>query len=93
MSFQVADVVKHMKAVQADRLKQLQEIHSKLNQCFTKETELVQTVENEIQFTISASLSTDDSRKTASRLAFNEDKQIITVSDSALILPNMANTS
>lgn len=82
-----------MKAVQADRLKQLQEIHSKLNECFTKETELVQTIENEIQFTITAALSADDNRKIASQLAFNEDKQIITVNDFILIITNMASAS
>ncbi|XP_062179129.1 BEACH domain-containing protein B-like [Phragmites australis] len=72
-----ADEVKHMKAVEADRLKQLQELHSKLNEYSTKETQLLQTIEDEIHFTITAALSADDSRKAISQLAFDEDQQIV----------------
>ncbi|CAD6338666.1 unnamed protein product [Miscanthus lutarioriparius] len=72
-----ANEVKHMKAVQADRLKQLQELRLKLNECSATEIQLVQAIEDEIHFTITAALSADDSRKTASQLSFREDQQII----------------
>ncbi|WVZ78912.1 hypothetical protein U9M48_026555 [Paspalum notatum var. saurae] len=76
-SMLVANEVKHMKAVQADRVKQMHELHLKLNERSTKETQLVQAIEDEIHFTITAGLSADDSRKAASQLAFREDQQII----------------
>ncbi|XP_039804100.1 BEACH domain-containing protein B-like isoform X5 [Panicum virgatum] len=69
--------VKHMKAVQADRLKQLQELQFMLNESSAKETWLVQAIEDEIHFTVTAVLSADDSRKAASQLAFHEDQQMI----------------
>ncbi|KAJ1260421.1 hypothetical protein BS78_10G231000 [Paspalum vaginatum] len=72
-----ANEVKHMKAVQADRVKQMEELHLKLNECSIKETQFVQAIEDEIQFTITAGLSADGSRKVASQLAFREDQQII----------------
>ncbi|RCV22961.1 hypothetical protein SETIT_4G261700v2 [Setaria italica] len=73
-----ADEVKHMKAVQADRLKQVQELQFKLNESSRKETRLVQAIEDEIHFTVTAALSADDGRKAASQLAFREDQQMIT---------------
>lgn len=70
-----------MKAVQFDRLRQLQELHSKLNECSTKGTRLVQIIEDEIHFSITSVLSADDSRKSAFQLAFDEDQQIVSVSE------------
>ncbi|XP_024315441.1 BEACH domain-containing protein B [Brachypodium distachyon] len=69
--------VKHMKSVQADRLRQLQELHSKLNECSTKETQLVQIINEQIHLSVSSAVSADDSRKTAFLLAFDEDQQIV----------------
>ncbi|KAF8687356.1 hypothetical protein HU200_043042 [Digitaria exilis] len=74
----VASEVKHMKAVRADRLKQLTELQLKLNESSAKKTQLAQAVEDEIHFIVSAALSADDSRKAASQLAFREDQQMIT---------------
>ncbi|CAL5041322.1 unnamed protein product [Urochloa decumbens] len=73
-----ANEVKHMKVVQAYRLKKLQELQLKLNENSAKETRLVQAIEDEIHFTVTAALSIDDSRKAASQLAFREDQQMIT---------------
>lgn len=70
-----------MKAVQADRLKQLQELQFMLNESSAKETWLVQAIEDEIRFTVTAVLSADDSRKAASQLAFREDQQMIAVTE------------
>ncbi|XP_044956208.1 BEACH domain-containing protein B-like isoform X2 [Hordeum vulgare subsp. vulgare] len=69
--------VKHMHAVQADRLRKLQKLNSKLNERSTKETQLVQIVNDQIHFSITSALSTDDSRKAAFELAFDEDQQIV----------------
>lgn len=82
VAFQAASEVKHMKAVQDDRLKQLQELRLKLNESSTKDTQLVQAIENEIHFIVSAALLADDSRKAASQLAFREDQQMIAVTES-----------
>lgn len=71
-----------MKAVRADRLKQLTELQLKLNESSAKKTQLAQAVEDEIHFIVSAALSADDSRKAASQLAFREDQQMITVTES-----------
>ncbi|CAL4966889.1 unnamed protein product [Urochloa decumbens] len=73
-----ANEVKHMKVVQADRLKKLQELQLKVNESSAKETRLVQAIEDEIHFTVTAALSADDGRKAASQLAFREDQQMIT---------------
>ncbi|PWZ18278.1 BEACH domain-containing protein B [Zea mays] len=72
-----ANEVKHMKAVQADRLKKLQDLRMKLNECSATEIKLAQAIEDEIHLTITAVLSADDNRKTAFQLAFREDQQII----------------
>ncbi|KAM0841856.1 hypothetical protein ACQ4PT_058739 [Festuca glaucescens] len=69
--------VKHMQDVQADRLRKLRELHSKLNEYSTKETQLVQIIDDQIHFSITSVLSVDDSRKAASELAFDEDQQIV----------------
>lgn len=89
IGLQAANEVKHMKAVQADRLKQLQELRLKLNECSAREIQLVQAIEDEINFTITAALSADGSRKTASQLAFHEDQQIIRVTASFLNSTNV----
>jgi hypothetical protein len=79
IAFQAANEVKHMKSVQAVRLKKLQELQLKLNESSTKETRLVQAMEDKMHFTIAAALSADDGRKAASQLAFHEDQQMIMV--------------
>jgi hypothetical protein len=79
---QAANEVKHMKAVQADRLKKLQDLRMKLNECSATEIKLAQAIEDEIHLTITAVLSADDNRKTACQLAFREEQQIIRVTES-----------
>jgi hypothetical protein len=66
-----------MKAVQADRLSQLDELQSKLNEHFTEETQLEKMIEDNIHISITSALSADDKRKIAFRLAFDEDQQIV----------------
>uniref|UniRef100_A0A0D9YMP2 BEACH domain-containing protein n=1 Tax=Oryza glumipatula TaxID=40148 RepID=A0A0D9YMP2_9ORYZ len=72
-----ADEVKHMKDAKADRLRQLQELHSKIDESLIEDIEQLQSFEDDIQFAKSAAISVDDSRKAALQLAFDEDQQII----------------
>lgn len=79
-AFQAADEVKYMKDAKADRLRQLQELHSKIDESLIEDIEQLQSFEDDIQFAKSAAISVDDSRKAALQLAFDEDQQIIAVS-------------
>uniref|UniRef100_A0A0E0G1N6 BEACH domain-containing protein B n=1 Tax=Oryza nivara TaxID=4536 RepID=A0A0E0G1N6_ORYNI len=72
-----ADEVKYMKDAKADRLRQLQELHSKIDESLIEDIEQLQSFEDDIQFAKSAAISVDDSRKAALQLAFDEDQQII----------------
>ncbi|XP_040380752.1 BEACH domain-containing protein B-like isoform X2 [Oryza brachyantha] len=69
--------VKHTKAVQADRLRQLEELQSNLNEQLSEETQLEKMIEDNIHISVTSSLSADDKRKIAFRLAFDEDQQIV----------------
>uniref|UniRef100_A0A0D9VCI8 BEACH domain-containing protein B n=1 Tax=Leersia perrieri TaxID=77586 RepID=A0A0D9VCI8_9ORYZ len=71
------DEVKYMKDAKADRLRQLQELHSKIDESLIEDVEQLQSFEDDIQFAKNAAISADDSRKTALKLAFDEDQQII----------------
>lgn len=77
---QAADEVKYMNEAKADRLRQLQELHSKLDERSIEEIEQVQSFEDDILFAKTAAISADDSRKAAFQLAFYEDQQIVAVS-------------
>ncbi|KAL5212760.1 hypothetical protein ABZP36_023607 [Zizania latifolia] len=72
-----ADEVKYMKDAKADRLRQLQELHSKLDESSIDDIEQLQSFEDDIQFAKTAAISVDDSRKAAFQLAFDEDQQIV----------------
>lgn len=72
-----ADEIKYMNEAKADRLRQLQELHSKLDERSIEEIEQVQSFEDDILFAKTAAISADDSRKAAFQLAFYEDQQIV----------------
>uniref|UniRef100_J3L9U4 BEACH domain-containing protein n=2 Tax=Oryza brachyantha TaxID=4533 RepID=J3L9U4_ORYBR len=73
----VADEVKYVKDAKADHLRQLQELHSKIDESLIEDIEQLQSFEDDIQFAKTAAISVDDSRKAALQLAFDEDQQII----------------
>jgi len=76
---QATDEVKYMKDAKFDRMKLLQELHSKLDERSIQDVEQLQSFEDDIQFAKTAAISADDSRKAAFQLAFEEDQQIVAV--------------
>uniref|UniRef100_K3YP63 BEACH domain-containing protein B n=1 Tax=Setaria italica TaxID=4555 RepID=K3YP63_SETIT len=71
------DEVKYMKDATIDRMKLLQELHSKLDERSVQDNERLQSFEDDIQFAKTAAISADDNRKAAFQLAFDEDQQIV----------------
>lgn len=69
-----------MKDAKADRLRQLQDLNSKLDERLIEDIEQLQSLEDDIQFAKTATISGDDNRKAAFKLAFDEDQQIVAVS-------------
>uniref|UniRef100_A0A453NF75 BEACH domain-containing protein n=1 Tax=Aegilops tauschii subsp. strangulata TaxID=200361 RepID=A0A453NF75_AEGTS len=72
-----SDEVKYMKDAKADRLRQLQDLNSKLDERLIEDIEQLQSLEDDIQFAKTAAISGDDNRKAAFKLAFDEDQQIV----------------
>uniref|UniRef100_A0A8R7UR94 BEACH domain-containing protein lvsC n=1 Tax=Triticum urartu TaxID=4572 RepID=A0A8R7UR94_TRIUA len=72
-----SDLVKYMKDTKADRLRQLQDLNSKLDERLIEDIEQLQSLEDDIQFAKTAAISGDDNRKAAFKLAFDEDQQIV----------------
>ncbi|KAG0531834.1 hypothetical protein BDA96_04G056200 [Sorghum bicolor] len=71
------DEIKYMKDAMVDRMKLLQELHSKLDEHSIQDVEQLQSFEDDIQFAKTAAIAADDSRKAAFQLAFDEDQQIV----------------
>ncbi|CAD6251786.1 unnamed protein product [Miscanthus lutarioriparius] len=71
------DEIKYMKDAMVDRMKLLQELHSKLDERSIQDVEQLQSFEDDIQFAKTAAIAADDSRKAAFQLAFDEDQQIV----------------
>jgi hypothetical protein len=79
-AYQAIDEAKYVKDAKVDRVRQLQELHSKLDERSIEDIEQLQSFEDDIQFAKAAAISADDSRKAAFQLAFDEDQQIVAVS-------------
>ncbi|XP_023157987.1 BEACH domain-containing protein B isoform X1 [Zea mays] len=71
------DEAKYMKDAIADRMKLVQELHSKLDERSIQDVEQLQSFEDDVQFAKTAAIAADDSRKAAFQLAFDEDQQIV----------------
>lgn len=71
-----ADEARYIRAAKADRIKQLQDLHVKVDE-YSAELNQWKAFEDEIQANMNGVLSSDDSRKAAFHLAFDEDQQII----------------
>ncbi|XP_066329470.1 BEACH domain-containing protein B-like isoform X1 [Miscanthus floridulus] len=71
------DEIKYMKDAMVDRMKLLQELHSKLDERSIQDVEQLQSFEDDIQFAKTAAIAADDGRKAAFQLAFDEDQQIV----------------
>lgn len=75
-----------MKATKADRLKQTHDLHVKLEEYSSLELNHWKAFEEETQCSINAVLLSDDNRRTAFQLAYDEDQQMIAVRWSCLDL-------
>ncbi|XP_077215298.1 binding protein isoform X2 [Tasmannia lanceolata] len=73
----VADEIKYMKTSKADRAKQLQELHVRMDENLSAELNQKKAFEDEIQTNLAAILSSDDCRRSTSQLAYDEDQQTV----------------
>jgi len=76
---QVFDEAKYIKATKADRLKQIQELQVKLEEQSFSELNHWTAFEEETQSNMNAVLESDDSRRIAFQLAYDEEQQMIAV--------------
>jgi ElaB/YqjD/DUF883 family membrane-anchored ribosome-binding protein len=68
-----------MKIAKSDRLKQIEELRSKLSEQLVEFRNQLHAFEEEIQSSKATIFSSDDFRKAAFQLAYEEDMQIIKV--------------
>lgn len=85
-NMQVADEVKFIKSVSADRILQLDELRSRMEQNISMESTQKKALEEHIQSSLSAILASDDSRRSFFQLSLDEDQQIVSVIDQFLWL-------
>lgn len=76
---QATDEAKYIKATKTDRIMQLQELNAKIDECTLAEHNQWTTFEEDMTSTINKIVSSDDSRKAAFQLAYDEDQQIVSV--------------
>lgn len=76
---QVADEVKYIKSVSVDRNLQLDELRSKMEENMSLESTQKKASEDQIQSSLSAILSSDESRRSFCQLSMDEDQQIVSV--------------
>lgn len=74
----VVDEAKYIKASKADRMRQLQELHVRIDENSSAELNQKKAFEDEIQYNLTSILTSDDSRRAASQLAYDADQQIVT---------------
>lgn len=76
---QATDEAKYIKATKTDRIMQLQELNAKIDECTLAEHNQWTTFEEDMTSTINKIVSSDDTRKAAFQLAYDEDQQIVAV--------------
>lgn len=76
---QATDEAKYIKATKTDRIMQLQELNAKIDECTLAEHHQRTTFEEDMTSTINKIVSSDDTRKAAFQLAYDEDQQIVAV--------------
>ncbi|THU62740.1 hypothetical protein C4D60_Mb01t08320 [Musa balbisiana] len=74
---EAVDEAKSVKSVNADRLKQLQDLRVKLDEHSLALVNQQKTFDDDIQSNVNAVLSSDDNRKASFQLAFDEEQQIV----------------
>ncbi|KAK1322909.1 hypothetical protein QJS10_CPA02g00135 [Acorus calamus] len=73
----VVDEVRFMKTLITDRSKQLQEFHVRMDEAVSMDIRQRKMFDDENCINLEAILSSDDSRRVASQLAYDEDQQIV----------------
>ncbi|KAK1275119.1 hypothetical protein QJS04_geneDACA005727 [Acorus gramineus] len=73
----VVDEVRFMKTLITDRSKQLQEFHVRMDEVVSMDIRQRKMFDDENCINLDAILSSDDSRRVASQLAYDEDQQIV----------------
>ncbi|KAK4434240.1 BEACH domain-containing protein B [Sesamum alatum] len=73
----VADEVKYIKTVTADRSLQLDELRSRMDENATMDSNQKKAFEDQIQSSLNTILASDDSRRSLFQLTLDEDKQIV----------------
>lgn len=68
-----------MKASNADRMKQLDELRVRIDENYSAELNQKKLFEDEVQCNLTSILTSDDSRRAASQLAYDADQQIVAV--------------
>lgn len=76
---QVADEVKYIKSVAADRILQLDEMQIRMEESVSTESTQNKVLEDQIHSSLSAILASDDSRRSFFQLSLDEEQQIVAV--------------
>lgn len=82
-TFQVADEVKYIKSLTADRTRELDDLRFRMNDMLASNSNQKKVFEDEIQSFLSSILASDDSRRASIQLAYDEEQQSIAVSQYA----------
>nr|POF26456.1 beach domain-containing protein b [Quercus suber] len=71
----VADEAKYMKALKTDRSKQLHEFNTRMDETFSSELNNKKAFDDEIQSNLTSILASDESRRAAFQLTYEEEQQ------------------
>lgn len=80
-----------MKTLKADRGRQLHELHTRMDETSLAESSNKKAFEDEIQSSLTSILASDDSRRAAFQLAYEEQQQNVTVCVQFLAILNIIN--
>lgn len=76
---QVAEESKYIKSLDTDRQRQLHELHSRMDENSSAESNNRKAFEDEIQSSLISILALDDSRRAAFQLTHDEEQQNVAV--------------
>lgn len=77
---QFSDEVKYIKSSVADRSRQLQELHLRLDESMVVDSNQKKTFKDEIQSSLIAVLASDNKRRDSFQLSKDEEQQVVAVS-------------
>lgn len=76
---QASDEAKFIEALKTDRMRQLVDLQTRIDENLLTESGQKKAFENELQSTLRSILASDDSRSAAFQLACDEDQQVVGV--------------